>query len=199
MITINYDPKRSFRVWCRKQIWLGEDNDNGGRVVPNINDIVIDTDRMFIYRVVAVDINNTPSKLPTYVPTLQLFVLSDQQINILNHEKLSNLLGGNTDGHYHLTEEQLSKLNEIFHTIDNLTHENLPGLLGGNTNEHYHLTLDEYERFQQALTFVETNGDLVFGRGLWNENVIYESRNGSKVPDFVISRDFKIVYASPRD
>ncbi len=35
---------------------------------------------------------------------------------LINHEKLGNLLGGDKSGHYHLTEEQIKKLEMIIET-----------------------------------------------------------------------------------
>ena len=35
---------------------------------------------------------------------------------LINHEKLGNLLGGDESGHYHLTEEQIRKLEMIIET-----------------------------------------------------------------------------------
>ena len=70
-------------------------------------------------------------------------------LNNIDHEKLNNLLGGNEEGHYHLTNDELTRLqkllflflpnNEVYPVID---HEKLNNLLGGNKNGHYHLTLE---------------------------------------------------------
>ena len=62
------------------------------------------------------------------------------------HEKLDELLGGDKNGHFHLTEDELAKLRTypayaVLNTL--LRHEKLPDLLGGTDAGHYHLTQEE--------------------------------------------------------
>ena len=62
------------------------------------------------------------------------------------HEKLEGLLGGDANGHYHLTAEELAKLNgypeyAVLNAL--IRHEGLPDLMGGTAAGHYHLTQEE--------------------------------------------------------
>ena len=74
-----------------------------------------------------------------------------------DHEQLDNLLGGNDDGHYHLTSDEWTKLLKVIQDIfviegDEVTldHEKLANLLGGNANGHYHLTSDERNKINKV-------------------------------------------------
>ena len=60
------------------------------------------------------------------------------ELDDVNHEKLKGLLGGNENGHYHLTKEQHDRTQDWVR--DGISHEELKRLLGGDTNGHYHLT-----------------------------------------------------------
>ena len=75
-----------------------------------------------------------------------------------NHETLDNLLGGDTNGHYHLTGEERTKLINLITTILsangnelNIDHETLKNILGGNTDGHYHLTEDELNKLANVI------------------------------------------------
>ncbi len=188
MITLIYDETRTFRVWNKNQIWLGEINDNGGRIVVNKNDMVVDLVNNLIYKVTEVATTSVPPEFPTYIPSLEIVALSQQQLEFLSHENLIGLLGGEINNHYHMTQDQHSKLGD---------HEQLNNLLGGILNEHFHLTNQEHTQVQTLITNLGT-GDFVFARGFWNSNIVYLDADASKVPDFVVSRDYELVYASPR-
>ena len=72
-----------------------------------------------------------------------------------NHEKLKNLLGGDANGHFHLTQNELSKLINIPDNLDSINHEQLMGLLGGNSSGHYHITaamLDKINNLPNSIT-----------------------------------------------
>ena len=81
----------------------------------------------------------------------------------LSHEDLQELLGGDENGHYHLTEDELKKLVklliEVFPDGKNLdiNHERLKGLLGGNANGHYHLTTDELNNLKSLIQSILVN------------------------------------------
>ena len=82
----------------------------------------------------------------------------------MNHEQLTNLLGGSSSGHYHLTSDERSDIKKIIQAfISNddesgsggevvipdagvSDHELLNGLLGGDAQGHYHLTAEEREK-----------------------------------------------------
>ena len=69
----------------------------------------------------------------------------------INHEWLGNLLGGNAAGHYHLTQEERKKLQDM--PIESkINHEAISNLLGGNSSGHYHLTKEERDKLQQSPT-----------------------------------------------
>ncbi len=73
-----------------------------------------------------------------------------------NHESLTNLMGGSSEGHYHLTDNEHDKLSKIIEAIISedsadveINHEKLAGLLGGSeTGGHYHLTEALLERLR---------------------------------------------------
>ena len=81
----------------------------------------------------------------------------------IDHEKLGNLLGGNDDGHYHMTPEELQKLRSYPTVADimgsiNSDHERLTNLKGGNSNGHYHLSNDERNNLLQLIAaFIDTS------------------------------------------
>lgn len=71
-----------------------------------------------------------------------------------NHEALQNLKGGNTKGHYHLTEDELETLKKLKTALmptgteidlpeGTIDHEKLNNLQGGTNGEHYHMTQAE--------------------------------------------------------
>ena len=78
------------------------------------------------------------------------------------HELLDELMGGDEDGHYHLTDVELEKLKAMIQTfvpdgeeVDPhegiSSHEMLNGLFGGNANGHYHFTSDEWTKLRKVL------------------------------------------------
>ena len=78
------------------------------------------------------------------------------------HELLDGLMGGDEDGHYHLTDVELEKLKAMIQTfvpdgeeVDPhegiSSHEMLNGLFGGNANGHYHFTSDEWTKLRKVL------------------------------------------------
>ena len=85
------------------------------------------------------------------------------------HEELSGLLGGNTDGHYHLTEAELSKLLKVIDELmpdgENIelpsvdSHEELSLLYGGNTEGHYHLTNEQLLKLTKLIKLFFPNGE----------------------------------------
>ena len=73
---------------------------------------------------------------------------------IPNHEELDGLLGGNSNGHYHLTERELLKLAEYpdFCLLNQrFCHEFLSVLMGGDSNGHWHLTEDELKKLRKMI------------------------------------------------
>ena len=71
-----------------------------------------------------------------------------------SHEALQSLMGGNTKGHYHLTEDELEALKKLKTALmptgteidlpeGTIDHEELNNLQGGTTGEHYHMTQAE--------------------------------------------------------
>ncbi len=81
------------------------------------------------------------------------------------HEQLGGLLGGNEQGHYHLTDTELGKLRgypeyEAIRTnIEaDIKHEQLPDLQGGQNGQHYHLTSTERQKLGKLITtFIPAN------------------------------------------
>lgn len=75
------DPNRGFRIWSRKDIWMGftlqGQLDQNGKSVPNVGDLVVDYDNPLFWKVVAIDstipIDNSP---PPYTVTLEWIDLS---------------------------------------------------------------------------------------------------------------------------
>ena len=99
-------------------------------------------------------------------PEVQPVTLKPSEIP---HEMLDGLLGGDDNGHYHLTDDELTKLGKIIAALipagqtevtlpaaepaagtDN--HEELTNLLGGDNNEHYHFTEDEWKKLKTLLS-----------------------------------------------
>lgn len=110
---------------------------------------------------------------------------------VTDHEKLDGLLGGNENGHYHLTADERLKLQNMPATgvkgekgdkgdkgdpgpkgdkvdpgtVEGLTgnHEELSGLLGGAEDEHYHLTEEEQLRLAILIRgFFPTGTDQIY-------------------------------------
>ena len=90
-------------------------------------------------------------------PEVQPVMLKPSEIP---HELLDGLLGGGEEGHYHLTSEELEKLQAYPAIRDingNIDHEKLSGLLGGAANKHYHLTQEEREKLGKLIAaFIPT-------------------------------------------
>ena len=89
--------------------------------------------------------------------------------NEVPHEELDTLLGGDDNGHYHLTEDELQKLNKLINTLIpngddgdvgdvEVDHEQLSNLLGGVASGHYHLTNDELDKIKILITTVFPSG-----------------------------------------
>ena len=97
------------------------------------------------------------------------------------HEELEGLLGGNADGHYHLTEDEVSNLSKLAAAFINSSsgeiilpetgeggegtaissHEALQNLLGGDAEGHYHLTEAETENLGKLITaLIGANGEV---------------------------------------
>ena len=72
------------------------------------------------------------------------------------HEELGSLLGGDENGHFHLTAEELAKLNSY---PDSIKHETLPDLQGGAESEHYHLTAEELDKLQNIENMLVNEDD----------------------------------------
>ena len=82
---------------------------------------------------------------PVYIPQLP---------SEIPHEELSGLLGGDENGHFHITAEELAKLNSYpeYAVLNALIrHEGLPDLMGGNASGHYHLTAEEIFKLQKII------------------------------------------------
>ena len=62
-------------------------------------------------------------------------------VDNVKHEELKGLLGGDENGHYHLTSKEHEDLS-VLKPETEINHENLQGLQGGKQNEHYHLTAE---------------------------------------------------------
>ena len=84
------------------------------------------------------------------------------------HEGLAGLLGGDADGHYHLTDEQHERLTAypaydrlIDDIVDDVPHNSLKGLQGGKDNEYYHLTRSDFEALAKLITALLPNGNTV--------------------------------------
>lgn len=60
----------------------------------------------------------------------------------LDHEKLKGLLGGDNNGHFHLTQDELLKV-ASYPPFSDIKHEILPDLMGGKDGEHFHLDYNE--------------------------------------------------------
>ena len=70
------------------------------------------------------------------------------------HERLDELLGGNSEGHYHLTEDEIVKLQAYPEREDlnaAIEHEKLPDLQGGSEGKHYHLTDTELAQLKAII------------------------------------------------
>ena len=79
----------------------------------------------------------------------------------IDHESLTGLLGGNSDGHYHLTGEELIRLAE-YPNFSQIKHENLPDLQGGDSEGHYHLDNDELKKLHVLIdTFFPDGSEVV--------------------------------------
>ena len=84
------------------------------------------------------------------------------------HEDLAGLLGGDADGHYHLTDEQYERLTAypafdrlIDDIEDDLEHNSLKGLQGGTNNEYYHLRRSDFEALAKLIAALLPNGQTV--------------------------------------
>ena len=84
------------------------------------------------------------------------------------HEDLAGLLGGDKDGHYHLTDEQHERLTAypafdrlIDDIADDLEHNSLKGLQGGTNNEYYHLKRSDFEALAKLIAALLPNGQTV--------------------------------------
>ena len=82
-----------------------------------------------------------------------------------NHEGANNLLGGSVSEHYHLTGEELNKLQEVLTWFTKyreaervINHEEAINLMGGILNEHYHLTAEELNKLKKVLDLLFPNG-----------------------------------------
>ena len=86
------------------------------------------------------------------------------------HEELDELLGGDIDGHYHLTDAELSRLqtleNELIPDGENIeipgagNHEELSSLFGGSSDGHYHLTNEQLVKLEKLLKLCYPNGEI---------------------------------------
>lgn len=83
------------------------------------------------------------------------------------HELLDGLLGGDEDGHYHLTDVELDKLKAMIQTfvpdgtevkVPIEDHEKLSSLMGGSTGQHYHFTSDEWTKLRKVLAKLFPDG-----------------------------------------
>ena len=73
------------------------------------------------------------------------------------------LLGGDDNGHFHLTRTELSKLQGYpeFGNLGNslsVNHEKISGLLGGNSDGHYHMTESERANLLKIIAALFPNG-----------------------------------------
>ena len=88
------------------------------------------------------------------------------------HERLDELLGGNIDGHYHLTEDELDKLDKLIRALiqneqvvlpsgGTEDHEALQNILGGSATGHYHLTYEELDKLGKLIRALIPAGEVV--------------------------------------
>ena len=89
------------------------------------------------------------------------------QLKNVNHETLNGLLGGSASGHYHLTNDELSKLITLITELlaedgerVSINHETLEGLLGGGDHEHFHITDNELSKLQSLIEFAFSGSDV---------------------------------------
>ena len=68
LTTLLYDPLRGFRMWDISELYMGPNTTTAGKIVPNVDDAVMDWERG-ILRVISVE---TTGSSPSYVPTLML-------------------------------------------------------------------------------------------------------------------------------
>lgn len=79
-----YDPFRGFRFWNIDDIRTSAQDVSSGKIVANVNDLVIDYANGF-FRVIAVDDTAiTPGIEPTYIPILQKIDLSTLGVNTVD-------------------------------------------------------------------------------------------------------------------
>lgn len=124
-------------------------------------------------------------------PLLQKDILKIVQdmLDKLSHEDLQELLGGDENGHYHLTKDQFDKLVEVIKNIFvinpdgtvTLNHEKLSNLLGGDKNGHYHLTKDQSEKLvkliQQNIFITNPDGTITLNHEKLS-NLLGGDKNG---------------------
>ena len=79
----------------------------------------------------------------------------------LDHEKLQNLLGGDANGHFHLTQDELLKV-ASYPAFSQIKHELLPDLMGGKVGEHFHLDSNQFKKLDILIsTFFPDGSDKV--------------------------------------
>ncbi|MBQ7220795.1 MAG: C-type lectin domain-containing protein [Synergistaceae bacterium] len=96
-----------------------------------------------------------------YLPTVRLGYVCE--CDAVLHEALPDLMGGNANGHYHLTLDELSKLYMLIRELipagrvvippsGTDDHEELNSLLGGDSTGHYHFNADEWHKIKTLIT-----------------------------------------------
>ena len=76
----------------------------------------------------------------------------------IDHERLSGLLGGNSDGHFHVSQDELLKL-ASYPEFSQIKHELLPDLLGGDESGHFHLNDNELKKLRIMIQVFFPDGD----------------------------------------
>ena len=117
-----------------------------------VRNIINDRLQDFILNLDSGNINGDDDDKPAYEPVDE---------SNLNHEKLQKLLGGNSDGHFHLTQDELLKL-ASYPPFSQIKHETLPDLMGGLDNEHFHLNSNQFRKLDILInTFFPDGSDKV--------------------------------------
>ncbi len=169
----------------RKKDSEGEDSGSGCECDPNdftdpqkqiINNTI---DEAITNLLIQIDAGNVdpdaeePEAIPAFVDPKDI-----------DHEALKNLLGGDENGHYHLTEDEKEKLQSYPSVSDimgsiNSNHEKLTNLMGGNASGHYHLTNEEKTKLLTLISNLINNstGDLNINHETL-QNLLGGSANG---------------------
>ena len=87
------------------------------------------------------DYVSTSGSVPWYIINFAGSNITD--IALRDHDQLQNVQGGTAGEHNHLTDAELTQ-------IQNNLHNSTSGLQGGTTNEYYHLTNTAYTALQNS-------------------------------------------------